>query len=206
VSLLSGMTVRQALDAVAKSTSTFYQVTGPNTIVVVQDTPAKRREYTEEVVRQFTLQNADVKETMDALRVAGDARYISPITAINAIVVRDTPERVQIIGRFISQFDKARPEVIVDVEVLEVSRNQLRDYGIQLASPSGRLCCVALRISSTSAASSFPFTMCCQPRGCGNGHSASGRSVRFSLRRQKLPHRQDSAQGTRPARRGFRST
>jgi len=136
VSLLSGMTVRQALDAVAKSTSTFYQVTGPNTIVVVQDTPAKRREYTEEVVRQFTLQNADVKETMDALRVAGDARYISPITAINAIVVRDTPERVQIIGRFISQFDKARPEVIVDVEVLEVSRNQLRDYGIQLASPS----------------------------------------------------------------------
>lgn len=135
VSLLSGMTVRQALDAVAKSTNTFYQVTGPNTIVVVPDTQAKRREYTDEVVRQFTLQNADLKETMDALRVAGDARYISPITAINAIVVRDTPERVQIIGRFISQFDKAKPEVVVDVEVLEVSRNQLRDYGIQLASP-----------------------------------------------------------------------
>ncbi|MEO8069813.1 MAG: hypothetical protein ABI652_00295 [Acidobacteriota bacterium] len=135
VSLLSGMTVKQALDAVATSTSTFYQVTAPNTIVVIPDTPAKRRDYTEEVVRPFTVQNADLKETMDALRVVADARSISPITGTNTLLIRDTPERVQVIGRFLSAFDKAKPEVEVYVEVLEVDRNKLREYGLQIASP-----------------------------------------------------------------------
>jgi general secretion pathway protein D len=135
VSLLSGMTLKQALDAVATSTNTFYQVTGPATIIVIPDTPAKRREYTDEVMRQFTIQNADLKETLDALRVVADARYIAPVTGINAVLVRDTPERVQAIGRFISQFDKARPEVVVDVEVLEVDRTRLQEYGLQIASP-----------------------------------------------------------------------
>lgn len=135
VSLLSGLTLRQALDAVARSTNTFYQVSGPGAIVVVNDTPAKRREYADEVVRQFTVQNADLKETMDALRVVADARYISPVTGTNTILVRDTAERVQIIGRLLAAFDKARPEVVVDVEVLEVDRGRLREYGLQLASP-----------------------------------------------------------------------
>jgi general secretion pathway protein D len=135
VSLLSGMNVRQALDAVAAATNTFYQVTGPSTILIAPDTPAKRRAYTDEVVRQFTIQNVDVKETMDALRVVADARFISQITGTNTILVRDTPERMQVIGRFLSAFDKARPEIVVDVELLEVNRTRLREYGLQLASP-----------------------------------------------------------------------
>ncbi len=135
VSLLSGMTIRQALDAVASATHTFYRVTGPSTLLVVPNTPAKQREYTEEVVRQFTVQNADLKETIDALRVVTDARYIAPVTGTNTILVRDTPERVRVIGRFLSAFDKARPEVVVDVEVLEVDRSQLQEFGLQLASP-----------------------------------------------------------------------
>ncbi len=69
------------------------------------------------------------------MRVVADARYISPITGTNTILVRDTPERVQVIGRFLAAFDKARPEVVVNVEVLEVDRNRLREYGLQLASP-----------------------------------------------------------------------
>jgi general secretion pathway protein D len=135
VSLMNGLTVKQALDAVASGTSTFYQITGPNTIVVANDTPVKRREYADEVVRQFTVQNADLKETMDALRVVADARYISPVTGTNTILVRDTAERVRVIGRLLAAFDKARPEIVVDVEVLEVDRNRLEEYGIQLASP-----------------------------------------------------------------------
>ena len=64
VSLRSGMTVRQALDAVAAASNSFYQVIAPDTIIVVTDTPAKRREYLEEVVRQFTVQNVDLKEAV----------------------------------------------------------------------------------------------------------------------------------------------
>jgi general secretion pathway protein D len=133
--LLNDMTVRQALDAIARSTGTFYQVTAPNTITVIPDTPAKRREYTEEAERVFYVQNTDLKETMDALRVVSDIRSISQLSGINAIVVRDTPERLQLAGRFLSAFDKARPELIVDVEILEVDRTRLMEYGLQLASP-----------------------------------------------------------------------
>jgi general secretion pathway protein D len=87
------------------------------------------------VVRQFTVQNVDLKETMDALRIVADARYVAPITGTNTILVRDTPERMRVIGRFLAAFDKARPEVVVNVEVLEVDRNKLQEYGLQLASP-----------------------------------------------------------------------
>jgi general secretion pathway protein D len=135
VSLLSNTSVKEALDLVAESTGTFYQVTAPDAIIVVPDTPAKRRDYQQEVVKAFYLQNADLKETIDALRVVGDFRSISQITGTNAILVRDTPERVAAIGRFLSAFDKARPEVVVDVEVLEVDRSKLLEYGAQFASP-----------------------------------------------------------------------
>jgi general secretion pathway protein D len=129
------MSLRAALDALARATSTFFIVTGPSTIMVAPDTPSARREYVEDVVRQFTVQNADLKETMDALRIVADARYVAPVTGTNTILVRDTPERMRVIGRFLAAFDKARPEVVVNVEVLEVDRNKLQEYGLQLASP-----------------------------------------------------------------------
>jgi len=103
--------------------------------LIVPDTPAKRREYEEEVVRTFYLSNADLKETMDLLRMVLDARRISPTTATNALTVKDSPERVAAAARVISAIDKARPEVIIDVELMEVDRTKLQDYGLQIASP-----------------------------------------------------------------------
>lgn len=135
VSLLRGTTTRAALDAVAQATNTFFHVSAPSTILVVPDTPSGRREYMDEVVRQFTVQNADLKEVMEALRIVADARYVAPISGTNTILVRDTADRMPIIGRFLAAFDKARPEIVVNVEVLEVDRNRLQDYGLQLASP-----------------------------------------------------------------------
>ena len=133
--LLENMTLKQALDAVSRATGTFYQVTSGTSIVVVPDTPAKRRDYAQEELRTFYIRNADLKETLDALRIVGDLRTIQAITGTNAITVRDTPERLQAIGHFISTFDKARPELVVDVEILEVDRDKLLEYGLQIASP-----------------------------------------------------------------------
>ena len=104
-------------------------------MLVIPDTPAKRREYEEEVVRTFYLSNADLKETMDLLRIVLDARRISPTTATNALTIKDTPERIAAAARVLSAIDKARPEVIIDVELLEVDRTRLQEYGLQLASP-----------------------------------------------------------------------
>jgi len=132
---LRNSTLEDALGTVAGATRSFFRVTAPKTIVVIPDTPAKRREYEEEIVQTFFLSNADLKETMDLLRMVLDARRISPTTAINALTVKDTSERIAAVARLINAIDKARPEVIIDVELLEVDRSKLQEYGLQIASP-----------------------------------------------------------------------
>src|SRR5207249_7110112 len=113
-----------------------FRVTAPKTVAVIPDTPAKRREYEEEVVRTFYLSNVDLKETMDLLRMVLDARRISPTTGTNALTIKDTSERIAAAARVVSAIDKARPEVIIDVELLEVDRTKLLEYGLQVASPN----------------------------------------------------------------------
>src|SRR5437773_2242574 len=151
---LRNTTLDDALGTVAGATRTFFRVAAAKTVVVIPDTPAKRREYEEEVVRTFYLSNADLKETMDLLRMVLDARRISPTTATNALTIKDTPERIAAAARVLSAIDKARPEVIIDVELLEVNRTRLLDYGLQIASPAGSSAATGLNgtVSVTSDA------------------------------------------------------
>ncbi len=86
-------------------------------------------------MRTFYLSNGDIKETSDLLRIVIDARRIGVIAGTNAITIHDTPERIDAAARLISMIDKARPEVLIDVELLEVNRVRLQEYGLQLASP-----------------------------------------------------------------------
>jgi general secretion pathway protein D len=132
---LRNTTLENALQTLSTATRNFYRVTGQRTVTVIPDTPAKRREYEEEIVRTFYLSNADLKETLDLLRVVIDARRVAPLAATNAITIKDTPDRVAAAARVISAIDKARPELVIDVELLEVDRTRLREYGLQLASP-----------------------------------------------------------------------
>jgi general secretion pathway protein D len=132
---LRNATLDDALNTVAGATRSFFRVTAPQTVVVIPDTPAKRREYEEEIIRTFYLSNADLKETMDLLRLVLDARRISPITATNAITIKDTPEHIAAAARVLTAIDKARPEVIIDVELLQIDRTKLLEYGLQIASP-----------------------------------------------------------------------
>ena len=132
---LRGASLTTALTAVARSTRNFYRVTAPQTVTVIPDTPAKRREYEEEVVQTFYLSNADVGETIDMLRLVVDIRRLAPITATRAISIKDTPERLAAAAKLIAAIDKARPEVVIEVELLEVDRQRLLEYGLQFASP-----------------------------------------------------------------------
>ena len=132
---LRGASLTTALTAVARSTRNFYRVTALQTVTVIPDTPAKRREYEEEVVQTFYLSNADVSETIDLLRLVVDIRRLAPITATRAISIKDTPERLASAAKLIAAIDKARPEVVIEVELLEVDRQRLREFGLQFASP-----------------------------------------------------------------------
>lgn len=132
---LRGASLPAALDAIGRATSTFWRTTATRTVTIIPDTAAKRREYEEEVIRTFYLSNADIKETLDLLRIVVDARRLSPITATNAISIKDTPERIDAAARLIAAIDKARGEVVIDVELLEVDRTRIKQFGLQLLSP-----------------------------------------------------------------------
>ena len=131
---MRNLSLADALQSVSGATRSFFRVTGPRAITVVPDTPAKRTEYEEEIVGIFPLSNADLRETLDLLRIVVDARRVAPVAANNTLTIKDTPDRVAAAGRLIAAIDKARPEVVIDVELLEIDRTRLREYGLQLAS------------------------------------------------------------------------
>ena len=127
----------QALKAVSMVSKTFFRVIGPKLIQVIPDTPNKRRDYEDQIVKTFYLSNADLKEVVDVLRISLGARRVAPLSTGNALTINDTPEKVAAAERIIASLDKRRGEVIVEVEILEVNRQKLLDYGIEINSVNG---------------------------------------------------------------------
>ena len=127
----------QALNAIASIGHTFHRVLDSRSVMVVPDTPNKRRDYEQQVVKTFFLSNADLKETIDLLRIVLGARRVAPLPGANALTINDTPDKVAAAERIIDIVDKQRAEVMVEVEILEVNRGKLKEYGIEITSPPG---------------------------------------------------------------------
>ena len=125
----------QAMTALASVSGTFHVVVDARLVSVIPDTTAKRREFQKQVVKTFFLSNADLKETVDLLRIVLGARRVAPLPGANAISINDTPEKVTAAERIINIIDKRRAEVMVEVEMLEVNRSLLQEYGIEITSP-----------------------------------------------------------------------
>jgi general secretion pathway protein D len=124
----------QALSTLASVSRTFHRVLDAHVLMVVPDTPQKRREYEQQVVKTFFLSNADLKETIDLLRVVLGARRVAPLPGANALTINDTPDKVAAAERIVEVLDKKKAEVVVEVEILEVNRGRLKDYGIEITS------------------------------------------------------------------------
>jgi general secretion pathway protein D len=124
----------QALNALAGAGRTFHRVADAKVLTVIPDTPTKRREYEQQIVKTFFLSNADLKETIDLLRVVLGARRVAPIPGVNALTINDTKDKVAAAERIVDIVDKRRAEVVVEVDILEVNRNTLKEYGIYITS------------------------------------------------------------------------
>jgi general secretion pathway protein D len=131
---LTEVPFEQALSALASAGRTFHRVTDARVVTVVPDTAAKRREYEQQVVKTFFLSNADLKETIDLLRIVLGARRVAPLPGANALTINDAPDKVAAAERIIEVVDKERAEVLVEVEILEVNRTRLKEYGIEITS------------------------------------------------------------------------
>ncbi len=131
---LSNVTLEQALEIVSLESKAFVKPVTENIIFVIPDQPQKRRDYEEQVVKTFyvsnTVQPQDLTEIVTGLRQLLDLKRIQPLNSQNAIIVRDTPDKLLLAEKIIQDIDKAKPEVVVQVEVLEARTDRLRDLGI----------------------------------------------------------------------------
>jgi len=131
---LNNVTLEQALDIVSIESKAFLTPVSENIILVIPDQPQKHRDYEEQFMRTFYLSNTaqlqDLTEIVTGLRQLLDLKRIQQLNAQNAIVIRATADQLALAGKFIEDIDKAKPEVIVQVEVLEARTDRMRDLGI----------------------------------------------------------------------------
>jgi general secretion pathway protein D len=128
---LTRTTLDQALDQIALVTRSFWKPLSANTIFVTVDNPTKRREYAEQVVKVFYLTNItgpqEMQEMLTVLRTVVDVQKVFNYTAQNALVVRAEADTMALVEKLISDLDKPRSEVIVDVMVMGVSSTHIRN-------------------------------------------------------------------------------
>jgi general secretion pathway protein D len=130
---LEEVTAQEALEFVMKAAGHFYKVLNETTIIVIEDNTQNRREYEEQVIQTFFLSNAEVKEMLTLLRSLVGTKNIASNDQLNAIVLRDSADAVKVAERIISANDKARGEVVVDVELLQINTNKMRELGVELS-------------------------------------------------------------------------
>jgi general secretion pathway protein D len=146
---LNDVSARQALEMVALQSKTFYQPIATNTILVAADTAAKRKEYEHTSMKMFFLRNvataAELQEAAKTVSSLLDLNRVQIIPSQNALVFRGTKDQLILAEKLITDLDKPKAEVMIEIAVLEVSRDRLRTIGtnpptsiaIQMTSPVG---------------------------------------------------------------------
>src|SRR5256886_2533033 len=131
---LNGVTLEEALQIIAMESKTFWRPVTPNTIFVASDTPAKRKDIEQSVIKTFYLANlsqpTELQDVVNALRQILEISRIQPLNSQGALVVRGTPDQIALAEKLVGDLDKAKSEVIVEVAVMQVSRDKMRNLGI----------------------------------------------------------------------------
>ena len=123
--------LEDAVDLILQTNHLEKKVLNKNTILVYASTPDKLREYQDLVVKGFYLANADVKQTQLMIKNMLKTKDTFIDEKVNLLVIRDTPEAIRLAEKLIAMQDLPEPEVMLDVEVLEVKRSRLTELGIQ---------------------------------------------------------------------------
>ena len=135
---LVDVTLEQALQQIVAANALFYKVMNPKTIMIIPDNAQKRAQYEEQVIVSFPLSYVDSQELAQTInqviRPVGQALApaVTSNKSTNTVTIRATTSMMAIIERMIETLDKPRAEIVVDVQILEVSRNRAQQYGLDL--------------------------------------------------------------------------
>jgi general secretion pathway protein D len=133
---LHNVTVMQILQVLNVQTDSFYTPITPNTILIANNNQQKHQAIDQTVLKVFYIKNieapTDLTELAQAIRgLTQPQPHIMPVASINALVMRDTPARVAMVQKILDDLDKAPPEVVVDVRILQVNTDVARDLGLE---------------------------------------------------------------------------
>ena len=129
-SYVKDLPLRQAFALMLSTNRLFAKQVSDNSLIVIPDTPAKHQQYDDLQVRTFYLSNADAKVAVNLFRTILNSRQIFVYEKLNAVVIRDTPDKIALAERLMHLNDRGGGEVEIDLEILEVDRTKLRDLGI----------------------------------------------------------------------------
>lgn len=133
---LEDATFEQALEALCASTKNFYRVIDERTVIIIPDQPMKRLQYEVNAIRTFYLSNIKAEEALQPLQQMISSTFkaakVFADKNLNSLTVRDNPETVALASRLLRLWDKPKAEVMIDLEIMEVSRIKLRQLGISL--------------------------------------------------------------------------
>lgn len=166
--------VDNAIDLLLQTNHLEKKVLNANTILVYPNVAEKQKDYQELVIRGFYLENADVKQVQAMVKAILKSRDTFIDEKLNLLVMRDTPEVVRLAEKLIAMNDLAEPEVMLDVEVLEVKRSRLSELGVQLPT--------SLSLSPLKAAGATTLSDLKQLNSDGIGANLAGASI--NLRRE----------------------
>ncbi len=149
---LNGVTLEDALQITALESKTFWRPVTSNTIFVAQDNPAKRKELEQSVLKTFYLSNisqpTELQDVVNAIRAVLDVQRVQQLLSQNALVVRGTPDQIALAEKLVDDLDRARPEVMVDIAVLQISKDKSRTLG--LLPPSSATVTLQSNINTTT--------------------------------------------------------
>lgn len=131
---LNSVSLEEALEITALESKTFWRPVTPNTIFIAADNPAKRKEIEQSVIKTLYLANlsqpTELQDVTNALRQILEISRIQPLPSESAIVIRGTPDQIVLAEKLVGDIDKSKPEVIVDVAIMQISRDKSRTLGI----------------------------------------------------------------------------
>lgn len=135
--LVRNASIDEVMKLILSTNQLERKLLNDNTLMIYPDTPAKARDYQDLVTRSFYLANADVKQAQTMIRTLVKTKDIFVDEKLNLVIIKDTPNAVRLAERLIESLDMAEPEVMLDVEVLEVTRSRLLELGLRFPDQIG---------------------------------------------------------------------
>lgn len=134
---LKDSTFEEALNLIMTTQNLFMRRVGPDTMLIIPKTKQKLDQYQDLIIRTFYVSNGKAKDLVNLLRTMLESKRVYVNEEMNAIVIRDTPDKVRLAERIINANDRKPGEVLFEIEVLEVDKTKSDKFGVNLAKQAG---------------------------------------------------------------------